>query len=136
MPAVFDAFVFDNGLDGGFRQVADRVIACSAEPTTYAQATTLYDGTAGKFMLGSAAITSADIALSNSGAGRRATVAAKSTTAGAIGGTPVNATWVAYVDDTAQRLLVRTTANTPVQAVNAGGALNIGAAPFGFDNQA
>jgi hypothetical protein len=56
---------------------SDVITVCSAQPTSYAEATTLYDGTAGKYRLATHALTGADFtkAAGDGATGRKVTVA-------------------------------------------------------------
>lgn len=95
--------------------VVDRMIVCSAQPTTYAEANTTYE-------LADVAVAGGDFTKANGDtSGRKVTVAAKNGVAVDVTGT---ATHVALVDDGASELLWVTTC--PSQGVSSGGTVDIG----------
>jgi hypothetical protein len=106
-------------LDGALNIVksnATKMVACTSQPTTYAEANATYK-------LAEVTLASGDFTLSAGVTnGRRATVAAKSgITASATG----NATHVALLDTAATKLLYVTTC--PSTAIASGGTVSIGA---------
>lgn len=93
---------------------ADRQILCSAEPTSYAQATTT-------FALADVALAGGDFTKADGDvSGRKVTIAAKNGVAVDANGTGNH---VAIVDDTASALILVTTVPTP-QAVSVGGTVD------------
>jgi hypothetical protein len=112
-------------LDGSLNIVknnATRICVCSAEPTTYAEATTTYDGGASKYKLAIKTITSADFTGPADGdvSGRKLTSNAH--TAVTIDAT-ADATHIALCDSGTSKLLYVTTATT--QTLTAAGTVNI-----------
>jgi predicted transcriptional regulator len=102
MGKMINSDVFDGALNV-MKNSATAQIACSAEPTNYAEATTTY-------ALADVAITSADLTLANGDIdGRKVTVAAKS---GVEVDTSGTATHVALVDATSGRVLAVTTCDS------------------------
>lgn len=98
----------DNVMDNGLNWIKNNVESmhlCSAQPTTYAEATSTYS-------LGSVAVTGTDITIADGDtSGRKATVAAKTVTASGAG----TITHYALVNDTSSILMyVTTTDSNPV----------------------
>ena len=109
------AFIDDPALDLILDEIvadADRLVLCSAEPTTYGEATTI-----GAVMLGAVTISGPDFTKQDSavGVGREIVVAAKTIVSADAGGA---ITHYAIVDDTAQRIWV--------QSASASGAAVVG----------
>lgn len=102
--------VFDAALNY-IKNNAQRQIACSAEPTTYAQANATY-------ALADVAMAAGDFTVADGDvSGRKVTVGAKS---GALIDASGSATHIALVDDTNSKLLEVTTCTT--QALTANGS--------------
>ena len=105
--------------------IVDRMIACSAEPTTYAEANAT-------FALADVAVAGGDFTKADGDvSGRKVTVAAKNGVAVDTTGT---ANHVALVDDGATALLAVTTA--PAQGVSSGGTVDIGSWKLEFADPA
>lgn len=110
--------IHDDVLDAALNLIknnATRMVACSAQPTTFAEANATY-------ALADVTMAAGDYTVGNGDtSGRKITVAAKT-------GIPVDATGtvthVAHLDVANSKLLFVTT--TPSQAVGAGGTLDIG----------
>ena len=95
---------------------ATKMIACSAQPTSFTEANATYK-------LAEVTMATGDYTLANGvTSGRRVTVAAKSGVSVATSGT---ANHVALVDVTGSRLLYVTT--SPAQALTSGSTVNFGA---------
>ena len=120
----------DYVLDGSLARVqeADQFHVCSQEPTTYAQATTTYDGTANKYSVGVKTSPTITAAADRTGGGREVEISVFSD--GVINAT-ATATHFALVDSANSRLLL--TGNlTESQAATQGNPLSISAAiPLG-----
>lgn len=113
MPALHDD-VIDNGPQY-IKDNCDKVVLCSAEPTTYAEANATY-------ALADVATTSTDFTVQNgTTSGRRVSMAAKS---GVTVDTPGTATHTAYLDTGASKLLGREALDSS-QAI--AGTVDIGA---------
>lgn len=110
--------IHDDVLDGAWnilKNNSTRMIACSAEPTTYTQATTT-------FALADVTMSSSDYAIANGDtSGRKITRAAKPGVAVDANGT---VTHVAEVDVANTKLLAVTT--TSSQGVSVGGTVDFG----------
>lgn len=65
--------VMDAALD--YIADSDRLCVCSAQPTTYAEATTTYDGGAGKYELAIVTLDAGDFAKGDDVSGRKVTIA-------------------------------------------------------------
>jgi hypothetical protein len=65
--------VMDAALD--YIATCTRLCVCSEQPTTYAEATTTYDGGASKYKLAIKTITGADFAKADDSSGRKVTIA-------------------------------------------------------------
>jgi len=118
--------VHDNVLDGGLNVVkmgARQQIACSAEPTTYAQATGTYSLAVGTMATGT------DYAIADDSSGRKCTISAKNGVTAINSGT---ATHVALVDTGAGLLLYVTTC-TP-QYIAPGNTVNFGSWKFNLQD--
>ena len=108
MAATFHNDVYDSGLNGGLKTVVENLYICSAQPTTFAEASSTYalGVKAAPAMTGPEAHTT----------GRKVTVSA--ITDGTVTGTDT-ATWFALTDDSASKLLA-------AQELNAGQAVTSG----------
>jgi hypothetical protein len=109
--ALVSAYVIDNGLDV-LDTDADKIFICSAEPTTYAEATVTL--ALGNKDFGAGAVASLSNASPN---GRKATASAVSDGTITADGT---ATHWAIVDGAASRLLATGTLNAPVGLISGG----------------
>lgn len=97
------------------RANANRMIVCSAQPTTYAEANSTFN-------LAQVAMAAADYALANGDtSGRKITVASKAAVPVSVSGT---ATHVALVDTVNSVLKLVTT--SPSTAVTSGGTVDVG----------
>jgi len=102
---------FQDGALNVLKNNVTRQVACSAEPTTYAEANATY-------ALADVTLASGDFTLANGDtSGRKVTIAAKS---GVLIDTSGTATYVALLDVTNSKLLYRTTCTS--QAVTANGS--------------
>jgi hypothetical protein len=113
-------FANDDIMDAALNLIktnCDKMVACSAQPTTYAEANATY-------ALADVAMTSTDFTGPANGdtSGRKITVASKS---GVTVDTSGTATHVALLDTVNERLLYVTTC--PSQAVASGGTVSFGA---------
>lgn len=109
--------VHDDVLDGALNVIAtgDREIACSAQPTTYAEANATY-------ALADQALTGGDFTNANGDtSGRKVTIGAKS---GALIDTSGTATHVAIVDDGLSKLLYVTTCTSQALTANGSNTVN------------
>jgi len=111
-------FTHSDVLDGALNIIKNnstRLIACSAQPTTYAEATSTYE-------LADVTVSSSDYTITNGDtSGRKLTRAAKSAVPVDVSGT---VTHIAEVDVTNSKLLNVTT--TASQGVSFGGTVDIG----------
>ena len=108
MAATLHNDVFDNGLNGGLKAVVENLYICSAQPTTFAEASSTY-------ALGVKA-TPAMTGPADHTSGRKVTVDA--ITDGSVTGSDT-ATWFALTDDSESKLLA-------AQELNAGQAVTSG----------
>jgi hypothetical protein len=110
--------VHDDVLDGALNIIKNnctRMTACSAEPTTYAQANATY-------ALADVAMASGDFTNANgSSSGRKTTVAAKS---GVLIDTSGSATHIALLDVTNSKLLYVTTCTAQALTANGSNTVN------------
>lgn len=111
-------FAHDDVMDGALNVIknnATRMIACSAQPTTYAEATTTY-------ALADVTMASGDFTLANGDtSGRKLTVAAKS---GVLIDSSGSATHNALVDVANSKLLYATTCTTQALTANGTNTVN------------
>lgn len=120
MGKVTPDFILDAPLDL-IASETERMIACSAEPTTYTEATAT-------FALADAAMAPADFTKANGDvSGRKTTVAAKTGQAIDANGT---ANHIALVDDTGTRIVAVTTC--PSQGLSSGGTVDFGSFDIEF----
>jgi len=106
--------VFDQGLEY-LKNNSSKMIVCSAQPTTYLEATSTY-------ALADVAMSSTDYTIADGDtSGRKITAAAKSTVTIDASGT---GTHIAHVNDTGTELLWVST--TPSQGLTSGGTVDIG----------
>jgi hypothetical protein len=136
MAAQVHTDILDNGL-ASLKSGASIIHICSQEPTTFAQATTVYDGTANKYRLGiknfgAGAVFPSAIAAGSPNGRQLATAAVTDGTIDAIGGSAVSATWWAIVDGT--RLLATGTL-AAAQQVTANNAFTLGSFTIRLPNQ-
>jgi hypothetical protein len=94
---------------------ADRLCICSAEPTTYAEATTTYDGGASKYKLGIATIDSDDFTGPVDGTSGRKTTVNQQT--GITVDATASATHIALCDSSNSALLYVTTCTSQALTV-------------------
>lgn len=120
--------VHDDVLDGALNVVkttGTRLCVCSAEPTSFAEATTLYDGGAGKYNLAIKTITSDDFtgpeSVAGGSGGRKLTVNQQ---AGVEVLATASATHIAVCDSAAGGKLLIVTTCTP-QALTDGNTVTI-----------
>lgn len=138
MAKSFDNSVYDNGLSGIISRAAAaspsdlKLVVCSAAPASFAEASTLHDGTPGKFRVSDEIeLLSGDLTLQDrAGGGREIVVAAKTG--------QVSVTLAAGNDlhvaiyDSANSILVAVTDETTDQALTAGNPLNLPSFALGF----
>ena len=105
--------VFDSGLGAGLKDVVENLYICSAQLTTFAEASSTY-------ALGVKA-TPPMIGPEDHTSGRKVTVTA--ITDGTVSGT-TDATWFALTDDSLSKLLVAQELNAP-QAVTSGNTFTL-----------
>lgn len=106
---------FQDGALNVLKNNVTRQVACSAEPTTYAEANATY-------ALADVTMASGDFTIANGDAsGRKVTVAAKSGVTIDVSGTP---TYVALLDVTNSKLLYRTTCTGPALTAGGGNTVN------------
>jgi hypothetical protein len=99
------------------KNAADKLILCSAQPTTYAEATSTY-------ALADVAIDSTDFTHANGDtSGRKTTIAAQN---GVLIDTSGTSTHVAIVDDTSSKLLYVTTHTSQALVANGSNTVDIG----------
>ena len=136
MSAQINTDILDNGL-ASLKAAATTIHICSQEPTTFAQATSIYDGTANKYRLGIMNFGAGNVFPNPIAAGtpngRSLTTAPVTNGAiDAIGNGAVSATWWAIVDGS--RLLVTGTLTT-AQQVTANNTFTLGALTVSIPNQ-
>jgi hypothetical protein len=101
--------VHNDVLDGMLNIIlnnATRLCVCSAEPTTFAEATTTYDGGASKYKLAIHTLTSGDFAVADDTSGRKITMSEQ---AAITVDATASATHVALCDSANSKLLYVTT---------------------------
>lgn len=99
---------------------ADRLCLCSAQPADYTEATTTYDGSAGKYKLAIHTLTGGDFTKDDGDtSGRKVTIAAQ---AGVDGDATAFGNFIALCDSSNSRLLVVTTCTT--QSCTLGDVIN------------
>lgn len=138
MAKSFDNTVFDDGLNSVIGRAAAaspsnlKLVLCSAPPTTFAEASTLYDGTAGKFRVSDEIdLLTADLTLQDRPAGgREIVVAAKTGTLQATLSAGSDLHVAIY--DSANSLLLVVTDETTDQALTSGNPVNFPSFTFGM----
>lgn len=132
MAKSFDNSVYDNGLNSIISRAAAsspsnlKMVLCSQAPANYAEASTLYDGSAGKYRVSDEIeLLQSDLTLQDkAGGGREIVVAAKSGTLQATLSAG-NDLHIAIYDASAPGTLVCVTDETTDQALTSGNPMNI-----------
>lgn len=135
MTKLFHDDIFDDGLNTivtAATAVDLNLVLCSQAPASLAEASTLYDGTAGKYRLSNAvSVGSGDVSLADkSGGGREITVASKSGTAAATIAGGSNLHYALY--DSTRLLYVSD--ETSDQAITSGNPITFPSFKFGFSD--
>lgn len=115
--------VHNDVLDGMLNVIlnnATRLCVCSAEPTTFAEATTTYDGGASKYKLAIHTLTSADFAVADDTSGRKITMSEQ---AAITVDATASATHVALCDFSNSKLLYVTTCTS--QSLTVGNTVTV-----------
>lgn len=112
----------DAVLDGLLDVIATATVitVCSAEPTSYAEATTTYDGGAGKYKLATHVLAGGDFAKANDTSGRKVTIAEQ---AAITVDATASATHIALCISASSTLLAVTTCTS--QALTSGNTVTI-----------
>lgn len=118
-------FSADENMDAmldNIKTTATRLCVCSAQPATYAEATTTYDGGASKYKLAIKTITSTDFTGPADGdsSGRKLTV---NEAAGVTVDASASATYIALCDSVAEVVLYATTCTS--QALTSGNTVTV-----------